>query len=46
MEKLILNLRQIFEDDHINTEEVRRVLEEYKSDPRDWRKFAHFDPHK
>uniref|UniRef100_A0A915E526 cysteine dioxygenase n=1 Tax=Ditylenchus dipsaci TaxID=166011 RepID=A0A915E526_9BILA len=46
MEKLVLNIREIFEDDHINTEEVRRVLENYKSNPADWKKYAHFDPHK
>jgi hypothetical protein len=46
MEKLLSGIRDIFEDDCINTEEVRRVLEEYKSDRNDWRQFAHFDPHK
>uniref|UniRef100_A0A915N2N3 Cysteine dioxygenase n=1 Tax=Meloidogyne javanica TaxID=6303 RepID=A0A915N2N3_MELJA len=34
-----------FPQDLINTEEVRQVLEEYKSNPKDWNKFALFDPH-
>ena len=46
MEKLLAGIRQTFEHDYVNTEEVRRILEEYKSDPREWRQYAHFDPHK
>ncbi|CAK5090855.1 unnamed protein product [Meloidogyne enterolobii] len=46
MNKLISDIRNIFNEDLINTEEVRRVLEEYKSNTKDWNKFALFDPHK
>ncbi|KAI1732237.1 cysteine dioxygenase type I domain-containing protein [Ditylenchus destructor] len=46
MEKLVSDIREIFEDDHINTMDVRRVLENYKSNRTDWQKYAHFDPHK
>ncbi|KAI1725739.1 cysteine dioxygenase type I domain-containing protein [Ditylenchus destructor] len=46
MEKLISDIREIFQDDHINTMDVRRVLENYKSNRADWQKYAHFDPHK
>ncbi|CAI5456655.1 unnamed protein product [Caenorhabditis angaria] len=46
LKTLILTLREIFEDDHINVEEVRRVLESYKSNFNDWKQFAKFDEHK
>jgi len=46
MDRLVANIREIFEDDHVNTEEIREVLENYKSNPADWQKYAHFDPHK
>lgn len=46
MENLIRQIREIFHDDHINTEDIRRVLENYKSNPADWKKYANFDPHK
>ena len=46
MDKLVANIREIFEDDHINTETLRSVLENYKSNSRDWQQYAHFDPHK
>jgi len=46
MDRLVANIREIFEDDHINTEELREVLESYKSNPADWQKYAHFDAHK
>ena len=46
MDRLVANIREIFEDDVINTEEIREVLESYKSTPADWQKYAHFDAHK
>lgn len=46
MDSLIAQIREVFQDDHINTEDVKRVLESYKSNPLDWQKYAHFDPHK
>uniref|UniRef100_A0A914C806 cysteine dioxygenase n=1 Tax=Acrobeloides nanus TaxID=290746 RepID=A0A914C806_9BILA len=46
MDNLITQIREIFKDDHINTEDIKRVLEAYKSNPLDWQKYAHFDPHK
>uniref|UniRef100_A0A914KKV3 Cysteine dioxygenase n=1 Tax=Meloidogyne incognita TaxID=6306 RepID=A0A914KKV3_MELIC len=46
MNKLINDIRNIFNEDLIDPEEVRRVLEEYISNPKDWNKFALFDPHK
>ena len=46
MDKLIQDVQAIFKDNHINTEDIRHVLENYKSNPLDWKKYAHFDAHK
>lgn len=47
MDHLIKDIREIFDsDDNINTETVRNLFENYKSNPADWSKYAHFDPHK
>jgi len=46
MEGLIAQLRQVFKDDEINTEEIREIMETYSSNRSDWKKYAHFDPHK
>jgi cysteine dioxygenase len=46
MDKLVTQVRGLFDEDHVNTEDVRHVLEAYKSHPVDWRQYAHFDPHK
>lgn len=43
---LIGHLRKVFEDDHVNVEEVMDLMESYKSNRADWIKFAKFDPHK
>jgi len=43
---LIAQLRKVFEDDHVNVEEVMDVLGSYKSNPADWAKFSKWDPHK
>uniref|UniRef100_A0AC34F744 Cysteine dioxygenase n=1 Tax=Panagrolaimus sp. ES5 TaxID=591445 RepID=A0AC34F744_9BILA len=46
MEKLIKDIQSIFKDDVINTDDVKHVLQNYKSNPLDWKKYAHFDAHK
>ncbi|KHN74320.1 Cysteine dioxygenase 1 [Toxocara canis] len=46
MEKLCGQLREIFDDDHIDVEAVKDVLRAYSSNPTDWIKFAKFDDHK
>lgn len=46
MEKLIKQIHEIFKDSHINTELIKEVLENYKSNPTDWQKYIHFDPYK
>uniref|UniRef100_A0A914SEP2 Cysteine dioxygenase n=1 Tax=Parascaris equorum TaxID=6256 RepID=A0A914SEP2_PAREQ len=43
MEKLCQQLREIFEDDLIDVDEVKDVLKAYPSNPADWIEFANFD---
>ncbi|GMR62431.1 hypothetical protein PMAYCL1PPCAC_32626, partial [Pristionchus mayeri] len=44
--ELIACLREIFVEDKVDVDEVRRVMEAYKSNPADWRIFAKFDENK
>jgi cysteine dioxygenase len=46
LKDLVVKLREIFESDDINVEEVKILIESYKSNPADWEKFAQFDPHR
>ena len=39
-------LLEIFESDSVNVDEVEDLLLAYKSDPKDWQKFAKFDKYK
>jgi len=43
---LVGHLREVFEDDHVNIEEVMDLLASYKSNRADWMKYAKFDPHR
>ncbi|XP_060700535.1 cysteine dioxygenase type 1-like [Hemiscyllium ocellatum] len=43
---LIRALHQIFENDKIDVDEVRDMLESYKSDPSEWLKYAKFDKYR
>jgi len=43
---LIAKLLEIFESDEVNIEEVEELLQNYKSNPGDWRKYAKFDKYK
>ncbi|CAD6185517.1 unnamed protein product [Caenorhabditis auriculariae] len=44
--ELIQKLRIIFAEDEVNVDYVMKVMESYKSNPAEWRKFAIFDEHK
>ncbi|XP_051923464.1 cysteine dioxygenase type 1 [Hippocampus zosterae] len=46
LQELIQKLREIFKDDNVNVEEVQELMESYKSNPKDWQKYAIFDAHK
>ena len=39
-------LHILFAEDTVNVEYVKRIIENYKSNPKDWRKYAKYDPHK
>lgn len=39
-------LRVIFNKDVVDVDYVNQLLKNYKSNPRDWRKYAKYDPHK
>ena len=40
------HLRSVFADDVVNVDYVTKLLENYKSNAKDWRKYAKYDPHK
>jgi Cysteine dioxygenase type I len=42
----IEKLLELFESDSVNIEEVEDLLSSYKTDPKDWQKFAKFDKYK
>ena len=46
MSELVTHLRQIFSSDTVNVDYVTQLLQNYKSKPKDWRKYAKYDPHK
>lgn len=43
LDDLIRELRVVFESDHVNVERVQDLMSAYKSNPREWIKYAHFD---
>ncbi|XP_019743305.1 cysteine dioxygenase type 1 [Hippocampus comes] len=46
LQELIQKLHEIFKDDRVNVEEVQELMESYKSNRKDWEKYAIFDAHK
>lgn len=46
LDDLIAELHKVFSEDRVNVEDVKAVLSSYKSNPKDWRKFAKFDSHR
>ncbi|KAJ0170145.1 hypothetical protein K1T71_014073 [Dendrolimus kikuchii] len=43
LEKLVEELRTVFSKDHVNVQDVQNLMAGYKSDPKDWRKYAKYD---
>jgi cysteine dioxygenase len=39
-------LHKVFEQETVNVEYVTKIIENYKSNPKDWRQYAKYDPHK
>ncbi|XP_057687909.1 cysteine dioxygenase type 1 [Corythoichthys intestinalis] len=46
LQELTKMLHEIFKEDSINVEEVTELMESYKSNPQDWKKYAIFDKHR
>ena len=46
LKELIGELHKVFESDHVNVEYVTQLMASYKSNPKDWKKFAIFDVHR
>jgi len=46
LDDLIRELRSAFATDHVNIERVQDIMSAYKSNPREWIKFAKFDRHR
>lgn len=46
LDELVKALHEIFEDDNINVEEVREMMESYVSKEEDWKIFANYDPYR
>lgn len=45
-EQLIEKLLELFHEESVNIEEVEAVLSSYRTNPRDWKKYAKFDKYK
>ncbi|XP_063835720.1 cysteine dioxygenase type 1 [Ostrinia nubilalis] len=43
LDKLVEELHKVFTNDYVNIQDVQKLMAGYKSDPKDWRKYAKFD---
>lgn len=46
LSELIAMLREIFSNELVNVEYVAKLITNYRSNPKDWRQYAKYDPHK
>ncbi|XP_033105783.1 cysteine dioxygenase type 1-like [Anneissia japonica] len=46
LNELVATLIEIFSSERVNIEEVQTVMENYRSNELDWKRYAHFDPHR
>ncbi|RWS30591.1 cysteine dioxygenase type 1-like protein [Leptotrombidium deliense] len=46
LDDLISKLAEIFSSDDIDVDYVQQVMLSYKSNPKEWKKYAHFDRHR
>lgn len=42
-DELVAKLRTVFESDIVDVDYVQHILNNYNSDPNEWKRFAHFD---
>ncbi|CAK1593526.1 unnamed protein product [Parnassius mnemosyne] len=43
LEILVQELHKVFSNDHVNIQDVQKLMAAYKSEPKDWKKYAKFD---
>jgi hypothetical protein len=46
LNELVRILHEVFADDIVNVDYVKKLIENYKSNPKDWKNYAKYDPHK
>lgn len=46
LNELVQECRKIFSSNHVDIDQVQNLLYSYQSNPKDWKKYAHFDRHK
>jgi cysteine dioxygenase len=46
LKELCSLLHQVFDNDLVNVEYVKKLMLNYNSNPKDWRQYAKYDPHK
>lgn len=46
LDELISVLRQVFDKNDVNVDVVNELMNNYKSNPSEWQKYANFDPHR
>ena len=46
LDDLTRELRIAFDKNIVNVEHVKALLSKYKSNPKDWKKYAQFQPHR
>lgn len=46
LDELIEELHKVFSKDKVNIDYVQTLMTFYKSNPREWKKFAKFDTHR
>ena len=46
LDGLIKQLREIFDNDKVDIDQVKQLMSTHRSNPKEWRKYAHFDRHR
>ena len=46
LDELVVELHRVFAHDHVNVEFVKQLLRNYDSNPKEWSKYAKYDPYK
>ena len=46
LKELVSYVHQVFVDDSVNIDYVVKLLQNYTSNPKDWRQYAKYDPQK